>query len=144
MEKFYNESVLLFREPGDTRTPRIAFFKDDLHRAKTAGYLTAHNCLTVEAAQPNAPEFSDLEFVEHPVRHDHWTARVEYPNGYSASIVQLNRAGSCSSLFEVAVIHGGVIDELNVYIPGGIVTDLSVPQVELVLWEIMSYPRKEV
>lgn len=141
MEKFYNESVLLFREPGD-RMPRIAFFKDDMHRAKSAGFLQAHHCLTLDAVG-EMPRFEELDFQSHPVRMDHWAARAEFPNGYSASVVQLNRAGSCVPLFEIAVMHNGTVDELNPFIPGGVVSDLSVPQIELVMWEIASFPKRE-
>lgn len=52
--------------------------------------------------------FSDLKFSHRG--GGHFTARIEFPNGYGASVVRgPGTYGGPEGLYELAVLHGGII-----------------------------------
>lgn len=58
--------------------------------------------------------FKDLEFTTHPHDKNGVQAKIEFDNGWGASVVRFNESyGGKSGLFELAVLKDGFIDSNN-------------------------------
>lgn len=58
----------------------------------------------------NIVEFDDIEFNFHPLDHKGIIARIDYDNGYSASVIQCDMSyGGKEGLYEIALMKGNDI-----------------------------------
>lgn len=142
-DKFYNKWVILFQE-HEGACPAMAFVrtKDEVRHYQEG--LEDTGLKTVVAHIDSMPAFEDLPFTDHPVRAMTFQALAHYDNGYTGSVIAEHRHGQTFPTWEVAVMIDGKIDDSNPYIKGGVVSRLTVNQVEVALLMVKSMPQTGV